>query len=63
MGKFTDEQLASMAPGRSPSELANLNLTDGEWERKGTELHATHAESTHQLAMIKAEGLNALNTV
>ena len=63
MGRFTDEQLARMAPGRSPQELADLDMEAGDWERKGAELLAAHAESTHRLAMAKAEGLNAINSV
>jgi len=63
MGKFTDEQLASMAPGRSPSELANLNLTDGAWERRGAELLAAHAKTTHEIEMARSEGLHAINSV
>lgn len=63
MGKFTEEQLARMAPGLSPKELADLNLEDGEWERKGAELRAAHAQTAHELEMVKAEGLNAINSV
>lgn len=63
MGKFTPEELARMAPGRSPEELANLDMDDGEWERKGAELRAAHAQTTHEIEMIKAEGLHALNSV
>ena len=63
MSKFTPEELARMAPGRSPEELADLNLDDGNWERKGAQLLASHAQSSHEIAMVRAEGLNAINSV
>lgn len=60
MSKFTDAELASMSIGRSPEQLADLNLSDGEWERHGAELRAAHAESTHQLDLLKSAGLHDL---
>lgn len=62
MGRFTEEELARAAPGRSPEELADYNMTDGEWERKGAELKAAHAQNVHELEMLKAAGLNAINS-
>ena len=63
MGRFTDEELARMAPGRSPQELADLNMTDGEWERHGAELRAALAQSTHELEMAKQAGLHEINSL
>ena len=63
MGRFTDEQLVRMAPGRSPEELAMLNLTDGEFERQYAEARESLAQSTHELEVIRNEGLHSLNSV
>ena len=40
-----------------------LDMTDGEFERRGAELRAAHAQTKHELEMAKAEGLNAINTI
>lgn len=63
MGRFTPEELARKAPGRSPQELADLDMTDGEWERKGAEIKAAHAQSVHDLEMAKAAGLHEVNNL
>ena len=63
MGRFTPEELDRMAPGHSPQELADLDMDDGEWARKGAELYAAHAQTTHELEMAKAEGLHEVNNL
>ncbi|MEE9250170.1 MAG: hypothetical protein V3U93_03470 [Alphaproteobacteria bacterium] len=63
MGKFTDEELSRMAGGRSPEELAYLNMDDGEFERHGAELRAAHAQGVHELEMLKAAGLHEVNNL
>ena len=63
MGRFTPEELSRMAPGRSPEQLANLDMEDGEWERKGAELKAAHAQTSHELDMLQAEGLHEVNNL
>ena len=63
MGRFTPEQLSRMAPGHSPQELADLDMDDGEWQRKGAELHAAHAQSSHELEMLKANGVHEINNL
>lgn len=52
-----------MAPGRSPEELAALDMDDGEWERKGAALFAAQAERDHQVEMEKAAGLHDINSI
>ena len=63
MGRFTKEELDLMAPGHSPEELADLDMDDGEWARKGAELRAAHAQSSHELEMLKANGLHEVNNL
>lgn len=61
MGRYTDEQLSRMV-GYSPEELATMNMSDAEFERKGAALLAAHAETRHQLDMEKVAGLAAINS-
>ena len=63
MGKFTPEELARMAPGRSPAELTALDMEDGAWERHGAELLAAHSETAHKLDMVKSEGLHDIDSI
>ena len=63
MGRFTEEELARMAPGRSPEELASLDMTDGEFEKHGAELRAAHAETRHELDMLKTQGVHEINNL
>lgn len=63
MGRFTPEELARMAPGRSPDQLARMDMDPAEFERTGAKLYAAHAETTHRLDMLKAAGLNELAQV
>lgn len=63
MGRFTPEELARAAPGRSPEELVNYNMTDGEWAKKGAEIQAAHAEAQHNLEMAKAAGVSEIDTL
>ena len=60
MGRFTPVELARMAPGRSPEELARMDMDPAEFERMGAKLHAAHAETTHKLDMQKVAGLYGL---
>ena len=63
MGRFTEAALALMAPGRSPEELATLDMDDGEFAKRGAELRADHAATTHALAMVKAEMIHEIDNL
>lgn len=63
MGRFTEEQLARMAPGRSPEQLAILDMDPAEFERYGAKLYAERAEGAHALAMLKAEMIHEIDNL
>ena len=63
MGRFTPEELDRMAPGRSPEELADLDMTDGDWARKMAESEAARVQAAHNLETAKAAGVHELNTL
>lgn len=52
-----------MAPGRSPTELAYLDMDDGEFAKRGAVLRAADAETTHALEMLKAEMVHDINSL
>ena len=62
-GLYTEWELAHGKDGHSPDELRYLDMTDGEFERHGAELRAAHAQTTHELEMLKAEGLHEINNL
>ena len=50
MGKYTEYELKHGANGHTPDQVADMNLSDVEWEKKGAEIRVMKAQVEHRLA-------------